>query len=103
VRTPWPTKVRREWAALTGGPVSLSWWLVRAALRVVFVTGLFGLLGFVHFAPETLQAVVDGTASPLALPVVVVTTPAFAGFLALVALVAFALPFLPDRDPYNTD
>jgi hypothetical protein len=101
VRTPWVTKVRREWAALTGGPVSFSWWMLRAVWRVVFTVGLFGVLGFLHFDPMALQAVADGTASPLSLLVVVSTTPAFVGFLALVAVVALVLPFLPDRDPHG--
>ncbi len=100
MRTPWPTKVRREWAALTGGPVSLSWWLLRALFRTAFTVAVFGLMGFLYFDPPALQAVADGVASPLSLLVVVFTTPAFAGFLALVALVAFVMPFFPDRDPH---
>lgn len=102
MRTPWPTKVRREWAVLTGGPVSFSWWMLRAFLRTAFSVALFGVLGFLHFDPATLQAVADGTASPLSLLVVVFTTPAFVGFLALVAVVAAVMPFLPDRDPHGT-
>lgn len=100
MRTPWPTKVRREWAALTGGPVSLSWWLLRALFRTAFIVAVFGLMGFLYFDPPALQAVASGAASPLSLLVVVFTTPAFVGFLALVAVLAFVMPFLPDRDPH---
>lgn len=101
MRTPWPTKVRREWAALTGGPASFSWWMLRAAFRTAFSVAIFGLIGFLHFDPAALQSVADGAASPLSLLVVVITTPAFVGFLALVAVVAAVMPFLPDRDPHR--
>jgi hypothetical protein len=76
--------------------------MLRAFLRTAFSVALFGVLGFLHFDPATLQAVADGTASPLSLLVVVFTTPAFVGFLALVAVVAAVMPFLPDRDPHGT-
>jgi hypothetical protein len=99
VRTPWPTKVRREWALLTGGPVSLSLWLFRATGRVAFTVALFGVVGLLYVDPPMLTGVLDGSTSPLALVVWVLTTPTFVGFLAFVAVVAFVLPFLPDRDP----
>jgi Na+-translocating ferredoxin:NAD+ oxidoreductase RnfD subunit len=101
VRTPWPTKVRREWRALTGGPVSFSWWLVRALGRVVFAVAVFGVFGLVYFEPPMLADVLAGTASPLSLLPWALTTPTLVGFLAVVAVVAFVLPFLPDRDPHD--
>ena len=101
MKTPWLTKVRREWAALTGGPVSFSWWMVRAFFRVALGVAFLGGLSLLHLNPTLFQGVADGTASPLSLLVVVFTTPAFVGFLALVAVVAAVLPFLPDRDPHG--
>lgn len=101
MRTPWPTKVRREWRALTGGPVSFSWWMVRAFARVAFAVAIFGVVGLVYFQPPVVQSVTDGTASPLSLVLWVLTTPSFVGFLALVAVIAFVMPFLPDRDPHG--
>jgi hypothetical protein len=76
--------------------------MLRAAWRVVFSVGLFGVMGLLYFDPPMLASVVDGATSPLVLFVWVLATPAFVGFLALVAVLAFLMPFLPDRDPYNT-
>jgi hypothetical protein len=75
--------------------------MVRALFRVAFMIAIFGGLSFLHFNPTLLGAVADGTASPLALVVWGLTTPAFLGFVGLVGVVAFLLPFLPDRDPYG--
>lgn len=99
MRTPWPTKVKREWRALTGGPLSFSWWMLRAFGRVVFTVAVFGVMGLLYFEPPMLAGVIDGVTSPLSLVVWVLTTPTFVGFLAFVAVVAVLLPFLPDRDP----
>lgn len=101
MRTPWLRKVRREWAALTGGPVSFSWWLLRAAGRVVFSVAIFGIMGLLYYNPVALDGVIAGTTSPLPLVVWALTTPTFLGFLALVAVLAVLLPFLPDRDPHQ--
>jgi hypothetical protein len=101
MRTPWLTKVRREWAALTGGPVSFSWWMVRAFFRVVFGVALIGGLSLLHLNAELVQAVADGAASPLAIVAWAFTMPEYLGLLAIAATASFALPFLPDRDPYN--
>ena len=101
MRTPWLRKVRHEWAALTGGPVSFSWWLVRALGRVVFGVALIGGLSLLHLNPALLQALADGAASPLALVAWALTTPGFLAVVAIAAAASFLLPFLPDRDPYN--
>ena len=101
MRTPWPTKVKREWRALTGGPVSFSWWLVRAAYRVAFGVVLLGGLSLLYFEPPMLTGVIEGTTSPLSLVGWGLTTPTFLGFVAFVALISFLLPFLPDRDPHQ--
>lgn len=101
MRTPWPTKVRREWGALTGGPVSFSWWMLRAAYRVAFSVVLLGAVSMLYFEPPMLNGVIEGTTSPLSLAGWALTTPTFLGFLAFVALIAFLLPFLPDRDPHQ--
>jgi hypothetical protein len=95
------TKVRREWAALTAGPVSFSWWIVKACVRAAVGVALFGLLLVLHHTPPALQSVVDGTTSPLALLPWALTTPSILFILAIAAVVSFLLPFLPDRDPYN--
>lgn len=101
MRTPWLTTVRREWAAITGGPVSLSWWLLRALGRVVFMVALVAVLALLYFDPPVLGSVLDGGASPLALLPWALTTPTFLGVLAVVAVLAFVLPFLPDSGPHD--
>jgi hypothetical protein len=101
VRTPWLRKVRREWAALTAGPVSLSWWLFRALVRVVFGVAFIGGLSLLHLNPALVQTLADGAASPLSLVAWGLTTPGFLAVVAIAAAASFLLPFLPDRDPYN--
>lgn len=101
MRTPWLTKVRREWGALTGGPVSFSWWMIRACVRAAFGVAFMGGLTLLHLNPTLFGALADGTASPLALVGWALTTPGFLVIVAISAVAAFALPFLPDRDPYN--
>lgn len=97
--TRWATKVRREWGALTGGPVSFSWWMVRAAWRVLFSVVVFGVMGMLYLRPAALTTVADGEGSVFSLVVTVLTTPELVLLLAFVAAVAFVLPFLPDRRP----
>lgn len=101
MKTPWLRKVRREWAAVTGGPVSLSWWLLRALGRVVFMVALVAVLALLYFDPPALAPVLDGSISPLVLLPWALTTPTFLGVLAFVAVLAFVLPFLPDSDPHD--
>ena len=81
--------------------MSFSWWMLRACFRVVFGVVLIGGLSLLHLNPALLQGVVDGTASPLSLVAWGITTPGFLAVVAIAAVVSFALPFLPDRDPHG--
>lgn len=60
--------MRREWPALTGGPVSFSWGMARTLGRVAFAVAE------------------DGTASPLSVLSWALTTPTPVGCLAVVAV-----------------
>jgi hypothetical protein len=95
----WRRRVDREWGQLTGGPVSATWWLVRALLRVAFMEAVFMLLAFLAFRPDVLAGVVAGTASWWAVLAAVATTPVLLGAFLLVGVLALVAPFLPRRNP----
>ncbi|MDS0298662.1 hypothetical protein NDI76_07900 [Halogeometricum sp. S1BR25-6] len=95
----WRRRVRNEWGQLTGGPLSATWWVARGAFRVVFTEFIFMLLLLLNTRPDVLEGVAAGTAPWWTIPVAIATTPLLLGVFLLVAAVAFALPFLPRRDP----
>lgn len=75
--------------------------MLRAVGRVVFMVAIFGVMGLLYFEPPMLAGVIDGATSPLPLVWWMLTMPKFLGVLALVAVMAFLLPFFPDRDPHE--
>ncbi|SFR42902.1 hypothetical protein [Halogeometricum limi] len=95
----WRRRVGDEWGQLTGGPLSATWWLTRAVLRVAFMEAIFMFIMLLNTRPEVLEGVIAGSEPWWALLVAIVTTPILLGAFLFVAVVSFVLPFLPRRDP----
>nr|WP_049915947.1 hypothetical protein [Haloferax mucosum] len=98
VSASWRRKVRREWNALTGGPLSAGWWLIKAGLRVVFAEVVFMGLVLLNSEMAAIEAVNSGDASVVSLVVLVSTTPDYLAIAGIVFVVALLLPFLPRRN-----
>ncbi|WP_396613229.1 hypothetical protein ACH9L7_06015 [Haloferax sp. S1W] len=96
--TRWRRKVRREWDALTGGPVSAGWWLTKAGVRVVLAEVVFMGLVLLDNEMTAVEAVNNGEASVFSLVALVLTTPDYLAIAGIVFVVALLLPFLPRRN-----
>ncbi|ELZ85957.1 hypothetical protein C453_09078 [Haloferax elongans ATCC BAA-1513] len=94
----WRRKVRREWGALTGGPLSTGWWLTKAGIRVVFAEVVFMGLVLLNSEMAAVEAVNSGDASVFSLVALVVTTTDYLAIAGIVFVVALLLPFLPRRN-----
>ncbi|POG54768.1 hypothetical protein [Haloferax marisrubri] len=94
----WRRKVRREWDALTGGPLSATWWVTKAGLRVAFAEAMFMFLVLLNNDPNAVSAVADGEASVFSLVAVVLGSPEYLAIAGIVFAVALLLPFLPRRN-----
>ncbi|ELZ60137.1 MULTISPECIES: hypothetical protein [unclassified Haloferax] len=94
----WRRKVRREWGALTGGPLSATWWVTKAGLRVAFAEAMFVFLVLLNNDPSAVSAVADGEASVFSLVAVVLGSPGYLAIAGIVFAVALLLPFLPRRN-----
>ncbi|WEL25605.1 hypothetical protein SVXHx_1294 [Haloferax volcanii] len=80
----WRRKVRREWDALTGGPLSATWWVTKAGLRVAFAEAIFMVLVLLNNDADALSAVADGEASVFSLVALVLVTPEYLAIAGIV-------------------